>query len=52
MKHSIGGVAAFIAALSLILIRGRDLQLESDEESASGRRPDEDAPIAQPVLAA
>jgi hypothetical protein len=49
----IGAVAAFIgAALSFALIRARDLELDSDEESASWSEPDADAPAEQPALAA
>jgi hypothetical protein len=49
----IGGVVAFIgAALSLVLIRARDLQLDSDEESANWLEPDADAPGEQAALAA
>ncbi len=49
----IGGVAAFVgAALSLVLIRARDLQLDSDEESASWPEPEADAPGEQAALAA
>jgi hypothetical protein len=49
----IGGVTALIgAALSLALIRARDLQVESDEESSSWTEPDADSPGEQPALAA
>jgi hypothetical protein len=49
----IGGVTALIgAALSLVLIRARDLQLYSDEESAGWTEPDADSLSEQPALAA
>jgi EmrB/QacA subfamily drug resistance transporter len=49
----IAGVAALIGgALSLALIRGRDLNLDAQEESASWPEPDAGDPGEQPALAA
>jgi len=49
----IGAVTALIgAALSFVLIRGRDLQLDSHEESSSSYRQEADEPEEQPALAA
>jgi EmrB/QacA subfamily drug resistance transporter len=49
----IAGVAALIGgALSLALIRGRDLHLDAQEESASWPEPDAGDPGEQPALAA
>jgi hypothetical protein len=49
----IAGVTALVgAALSLVLIRARDLHLDSHEESPSSYRPEADEPEEQPALAA
>jgi hypothetical protein len=49
----IAGVAALVgAALSLVLIRARDLHLDAHEESAISPEPDADNPDEQPALAA
>jgi EmrB/QacA subfamily drug resistance transporter len=49
----IAGVTALVgAALSLVLIRARDLHLDSHEESPSSYRPEADEPEDQPALAA
>jgi hypothetical protein len=49
----IAGVTALIgAALSLVLIRARDLHLDAQEESGSWPEPDTDDHGEQPALAA
>ena len=49
----IAGVTALVgAALSLVLIRARDLHLDAHEEGAISPEPDADAPDEQPALAA
>jgi EmrB/QacA subfamily drug resistance transporter len=49
----IAGVAALVgAALSLLLIRARDLQLDAYEENANRPEPDTDESAEQPALAA